>query len=499
MATHGIDPQARGLALQYQGSGGSAQVGFLQSGTGADVQTLESKLQRTLKDAGDFSAVADGTTQTAKVQELLTSTDTRGNIPMAAAPGVKFNLATMTFPRRTALTYRLENETDTPGFSSGGSGEVVLFLANSSYAASPDAYGNGPTGAAVNEQRVEAPLHPAFVVDVRKTLSGHDAYLAPSQSRTEPARASYNLQDDRNDIWRVVYENYQTYNTFSGVKMHTWRRRILLNGIGTAQWSSVPALGTIVTGTTSGAKGHVVSVAAGYTELELFSGTFQAGETVSDNNETTSATISTTTGAASQNAGLACSTWTGAWTFGDMPARIGEEVVNVSGNIRLTPTRGTSVNNPKTVTKPSMLLGLTQESGTKHQIGIQYDPGVKTDATRRLTVVRGTSETWTGELVPISAAASFGDAGSVDSNAVNVASITKSSTGRYDIVYSQAVVNAYGMSMVSVDGFYMGGWTAGVTFNTTSGCTVRVYDTTNTLADIPGGAIISFVMMGADV
>ena len=61
MATHGIDPQARGLALQYQGSGGSALVGFLQAGTGAVTRTLQAK-GRDVISVKDFGALGDAAT-----------------------------------------------------------------------------------------------------------------------------------------------------------------------------------------------------------------------------------------------------------------------------------------------------------------------------------------------------------------------------------------------------------------------------------------------------
>lgn len=52
---------ATDLALTLSGSGGSDEIGFIQSGTGADVRTVQDKLRESVS-VKDFGAVGDGTT-----------------------------------------------------------------------------------------------------------------------------------------------------------------------------------------------------------------------------------------------------------------------------------------------------------------------------------------------------------------------------------------------------------------------------------------------------
>lgn len=484
------------------GDESASLINTLASGAGAVARTVQSKL-RDWRDARDYGAVADGTIQQAAVQALLDSTPARGSLPVTVPPGVKFDPAALTWPRRSHMLFFKENATTTPGYVAGGSGELVWWMQNSSYRAEgADGLGNDETGGEVNEVRFTSNFHPAVAVDVQHSVGDRTGYLGSGQDMTDPVRASWNILDDGNGIYRTAYENYLGYSTFSGVGNQGWFRRVRLTGIGTAQWSSPPAKGTLVTGTTSGARGHVVAVTAGYTDLELFDGRFAASETVSDGDETT-AVAATITYAEVATVPVAVDPATGAWSVGDRPPKIGSEVWNVAGRIRVVPTRGTTFLQPKVVTKPAFLLGESEETGSPHALGLEYDPSEKSDATRRLRVVSQNSPsaepTWVGELVPTSAMAVFGDAGIVDSNSTNVATITNSGTGLYDITYATALARAYGIWSCSVEGFYMPGWTASVTFVTTAGCQVRVFDATGALADIPAGAVVAFKMDGADV
>jgi len=134
------------------------QLGFLQAGTGAVTRTAQAKMRDAVS-VKDFGAVGDGANETSKVQLALNSLPADGG-DIFIPPGVKFNIKSLTFPAKSNLIYRADDDLSTPGPGSDiGSGEWVNFSANSSYPADP-------TGGAVNEWRFTAPFHPGVVADV---------------------------------------------------------------------------------------------------------------------------------------------------------------------------------------------------------------------------------------------------------------------------------------------------------------------------------------------
>ena len=466
---------------------------FLQSGLGATERSVQSKL-RDIKNARDFGAVADGmTNNTSAVQSAINSLGVYGGT-VYIPDGAKFNLRSLTYPARFNLDYRQDDDLSQaqlpgPAFASS---ERVLFSSNSSYPADP-------TGGVVNEWRFTGPFHPGMVVDVRKDLGANIApYLGPGQSVNEPVRASWNILDEQTGVFRVIYQNFRTFSSFSGLTMHGWKRVVRLNGIGTAQWTSVPPANTAVTGTTSGARGFVLTVAAGYTDLLWFSGDFVVGETVSDNNETTTATISSVAFSEDVNAWIGQSLATGAWTVGDRPVGVGTETWNVSGNVKVVPTRGGATNVPKSITNPGYVWGDNPEAGSPNQVGIIY-PTSGTASLRRLQMVRQDLSTSTGAIVPISVMVNVVDSLIVDTNAVNVSTITKSATGKYIITFASNLSRAYPVYTLSLDGFFMQNWWAGVTFQAVGSCQVWVKDNTGAFADIPASAVVGLIGMGGDI
>jgi hypothetical protein len=466
---------------------------FIQAGAGAVTRTVQNKL-RDIINARDFGAVADGVTNnTASVQSAINSIGVYGGT-VYIPDGAKFNLRSLTFPERFNLDYRVDDDLSQSQLPASqlASSERVLFSSNSSY---PDQ----PTGGIVNEWRLTAPFHPGLVVDVRKDLASNIApYLGPGQSAVDPVRASWNILDEQTGAFRVVYENYLTPTTFSGVFMHGWKNIVRLNGIGTAQWTSAPAAGVLVTGVTSGAKGFVLTVAAGYTDLLWFSGRFVAGERVSDNNETTAATITSAVFSEFANAWISQDLKTGAWTIGDRPPGAGTETVNISGNAKVVPTRGGVANVPKSVSNPGYFWGDDPEIPTFNQIGIIY-PATGTAGLRRLQMVRQNSPTSVGAVVPVSVMVNVNDALLISDQAVNVASITKTGTGEYQVNFINNLASAFPIYTLSLDGFYMPDWWAGVTFQAVGSVTVRVRNPAGVATDLPAGAQVGLVGMGGDV
>lgn len=471
----------------------SYDVRFQPAGTGAVQRTVEGKLRETVSTA-DFGAVADfSTDNTAAVQAAIDSLGVYGG-SVFNPYGCKFNLKNLTLPALVNMTYRANDEMSTPGSVSDiGSNELIEFSSNSSYPASP-------TGAIVNEWRFTAPFHPGFITDVRKDLTSAAAWARPGQSLTNPVRNSWNIADEQVGRFRVFYENYDlsTASNFSGVYFQGFKTIVRLNGIGTAAWSSVPAAGVRVTGTTSGAKGFVVSVDTGYTDVEWFSGRFQAGETVSDNNETTTATITTAVTTVTDLAWIAQDLLTGAWTCGNRPVGVGTEQLNISGNIKVVPTRSSSTAIPKTVTNPTCIWGDDPEAVSPNQLGLQYDTTV-TAARRRLHQVRNDLTTWNGTICPVSAMVAFTDAALVDTNAVNVASITNTATGKYTVAFTNNLARTAYIPSISMDAFYMQNWWVGVTLRAVGSCEVWVKDNTGAFADIPAGAFVALTILGGDI
>jgi hypothetical protein len=443
----------------------------------------------------DFGAVQDNLTDnTAAVQDAIDSLGTYGGL-VVNPYGCKFNLASLTLPALVNMRYRVDDDNSRPGTVSDiASNELVEFSSNSSYPAEP-------SGAIVNEWRYTAPFHPGFITDVRKDLTSAAAWAQPGQSLTDPVRNSWNMMDEQVGRFRVIYQNYgaTTSSSFSGVFMQGFRTNVRLNGVGTAAWASVPAVGQRITGTTSGAQGYVLSVAAGYIDVDWFSGRFATGETVSDNNETTTATISSTVISADDLIWMGQDLRTGAWTLGDRPFGAGTEALNISGNVKLVPTRTGSTISPKIVTKPTFIAGGSPEDASPFQLGIQFDPTHKLNAFNRFKAVRNDLTTFTGEYVPVGAMASFGDGGIVDTNAVNVASITKTATGKYTVAFTNNLARLGYVPSVSMDAFYMQGWWTGVTIRAVGSCEVWVKNSSGAFADIPAGAFVALIIMGGDV
>lgn len=471
----------------------ASNVSFIQAGAGAVTRTAQNKM-RDIIDARDYGAVADGVTNnTTSVQAALDALSIYGgtvNIP----DGAKFNLRNLTFPARFNLDYRADDDlsqAQLPGFTIASS-ERVLFSSNSSYPADP-------SGGIVNEWRLTAPFHPGLIVDVRKDLGNNIApYLGPGQTVDDPVRASWNILDEQIGKFRVVYENYLTPTNFSGVYMHGYQTVVRLNGIGTAQWVSVPAAGVLVTGVTSGARGFVLTVAAGYTDLLWFSGDFVAGERVSDNNETTAAAITSVVLSENANAWIAQNLKNGAWTIGDRPPGVGTETANISGNVKVVPTRGGVANIPKSVSDPGYFWGDDPENPAFNQIGIIY-PVSGTASLRRLQMVRQNSLTSVGAIVPVGVSTIINQYVTPSTDAVNVASITKTATGKYTITFTNNLASAYPIYLVTVDAFYMQSWWAGVTFQAVGSVQVWFKDNTGAFADIPAGAQVSFIGIGGDI
>lgn len=436
-----------------------------------------------------FGTTASGSDETVNVQKAVS----------AVAPpqwcveipnGTKFNLASLTFPKKITMHYTVGDDTSnpTPG-TDIGSGERVTFLSNSDYP-------TDPTSGLVDEMRFTGTLNPAVIVDVRKTVTGADAYLGPGQSRLEPARASIGMMDDQTDNFLIQWQNYLTWSYTSGVGFNGWRRIFTLNGIGTAQWVSVPTLGIIITGTTSGAKGHLLSVSAGATIVLWFSGRFQAGETVSDNNETTAATISTAVYSILPMQPLKQGLMRGNWSVGLLPESAARRpLLGVGGMVGVQPTRSFSQYVDETVTDPGYEFCDSYEAGSPAGYKIVYDASTGTASNRRLYVRALAGSTNLALVGATKAVVLFANSATINSGAFNIATVSRTGTGTYAVTFTTAMVSgnytiSIGNSTFNDRSVYTSKTTAGFTI-------LNVAPLTNVVTDLSG--IVDVVCTCGDV
>jgi hypothetical protein len=444
-------------------------VAFVQSGAGAVTRTVQSKL-RDVVNVRDFGAVSNGSDETAKVQLAINSLPANGG-DITIPAGTKFNLKSLVFPAKSNLIYRADDDLSSPGPGSDiGSGEWVNFSVNSSYPAQP-------TGGAVNEWRFSSNFHPAIIVDARKDVTGGNSGLGAGQTLDEPVRASLNLFDEQTDAGRLVYENYASGSNFSMMKLHTWRRVVTLNGIGTAQWVSVPSENTLITGQTSGARGFVLSVSAGATTVLWFSGKFVAGEKLIDNNETTTATVTSVSYSLTSMAPLSQGVKRGNWAIG-LPADAVRDAFVVGGKIGTQKDRSPTYYVDELITAPGFVWVDSYENATPNGFEVVYDT-VPAAASRRLTLRKYNSTTDMGHIGAVAAHCTVADPGTpvFRSGGFNFATVVRGgSTGRYDFTFTSALPTANYRVLLSSQ------FKGHLTFDlkTTSGFSVFVSNATGT-------------------
>lgn len=429
----GISPNASGITYNPPFSGSAST-------------TVSLKLSEWVS-ALDFGGIADGATDnTAAVQKALDALPTLGGIITIPA-GCRFDLTALTFRQNCNMQYYANDDLSVPGQASDiGSGELVYFSANSSYP-------SDPTGAAVNEWRFTAAFHPGVVVDVRKDVQGANAYLRPGQTLENPVRASYNIMDEQTDAARLVYENYGMSSNFSSLQLHAWRRVVTLNGIGTAQWTTPPVEGDVVHGTTSGAAGYVISVSAGSTSLLWFSGRFAAGETVSDSNETTTATITSAVYSATPFAPISQGLYRGNWAVG-LPADAVRDAFVVGGKIGSQRTRGGPFYENESVLNPGFVWVDSYENPSPAGFEAIYDTSVAANL-RRVYWRKYNSNANIGQIGAVSGHATINDAAgsiTIRNGSFNIASVVRNggTVGRYDVTFADALPTAnYRLSLSS--------------------------------------------------
>lgn len=443
----------------FSASGGSALIGFLQAGTGASARTAQAKM-RDVVNALDFGAVQNGTTQQAIVQAAVSATPAKSLLYIPS--NVKFSLNALTLPQNINIDFCVDDCTDTPGTAAAlGSGERILFSNNSSF----PTFG---TGGLVNEWRFTSGYASGVVADTWTTIAGVNPYLGPGQSRTNPVRVSFNWHIDEVGQAYSAVVRYPTFNNFTGWGFHTWRRTIELNGVGTAAWSSVPAENTLITGTTSGATGLLLSTTAGSTTVLWISGRFSVGETLTDDNETTSATISSVTNTATACQPLSQDLKRGNWSVG-VPPGAPRNLFTVGGKIAATKTRSFSQHIDEAVTNPAYMWVDDYEAATPAGMEVTYNV-TPAAASRRLTTNRMGIATPIGMVGASTMFTNFSNSALLATSRFNVASVTRTTTGDYSVTATNAFARSdYTIGMAK----HAAGDNPYVFINTTSVCRIQ--------------------------
>jgi hypothetical protein len=382
------------------------------------------------------------------------------------------------------------------------SGERVLFSNNSSYPTNVN-------GGLVNERRLTSALNSGYVVDTWTGITGAAPYLGPGQSFTDPVRASYNMHVDQTGLHYAVIVHYPTSSNFSGWSTHTWRETTSLSGVGGADWATVPAENTAITGATSGAKGlllatkdassvtgsiagNVLTVTAAsagnlaqgaiisgtgvtagtrilatltgsggigtyrvsesqtvgsttitapkFTFVLWTSGKFVVGEALTDNNETTSATVTAVTSGAQANNAISQDFKRGNFSIG-LPPGAPRDLFAVGGKIIATATRDFSQHIDTTITNPAIGFVDDYEAVTPAGMELTYSV-TPAAARRRITVNRRGSTDPIGQVGAINCHTNFTNAALSDYTSFNVSGIVRNGTGDYTITFSTAFASA---------------------------------------------------------
>lgn len=458
---------------------------FLQSGTGAVTRSVNSKL-RDFINTQDFGTIGDGSNETAKVQLALNALPASGGTVFVPA-GVKFNLTQLTFPQRCNLQYYIDSDLSNPGTASDlASGELVLFSSNSSYP-------TDPTGAVVNEWRFTAPFHPGVVVDVRKDVTGANQWLAPGQSLANPARASYNILDEQVNRWVTSYTDYADDSQFSGVYQYTFRTTVAISGVGSSNWSVAPSVGARIY-QSNGAAGILLSQTSSSSTILWKAELFAAGLPLQHGTSpvyTSTANVSGTVVSTEPMPALAQDLKYGSFSIGLPPESPTGDLFAVGGRIVSTNTRTAGQYVAKTITEPGYgFLNGYEESPVKGRWIIC----TSASDFRRLTMRNTAATTDIANVGACTAHNTTSTAGSVSTTSFNIASVTNSATGVYDVLVSNAFARAdYAVTVTTGDALDY----AYVTNKGASGFTINVVTTgTSTPRNLTAAA--SFACFGGD-
>ncbi len=463
---------------------GDALVAVKRIATGAVATTVHAWIEATdgFNVVGEFAALKDGTDQTSAVQLAVTACGARSGGTVVIPRGCKFNVKNLTFPQRCNLEFWMDDDLSRPNpYTILGSNEMVLFQANAN------------ADGIVNEHRITAPFHPGFGIDLRRDVPGQDAHLGPGQVRipdaSTPARASYNIWDQQVDCWRMVYEIYGgDYSNFTGVKQYTWRRVITLTGIGTGNYSAAPAVGQMLTGTVSGARGWFLSSTSTTTSLLWLDGKFAAGDSVTGTGITAATTASSVAFTLTGMPGLAQDLRRGFWSVGLPPGSTRDQFA-VGGRIGAVRTRTAGQYIEEAVLDPGFTWADSYEGSPINGFHVIYDTSVAA-ASRRL-YKRKYGETLNRQVVgSLSASLTFGNSLTVAAAAHNISSVTKpSGAGVYRVTFFNSMASSDYQVQIGASSF--SDRFQRVTTKTPTYIDITNYNSSGSIADLAGSIDVS--------
>lgn len=428
----------------------------------------------------DYGAVPNSASdQTAAVQAALDALPTGIGGTVVVPLGVKFSMQSLAFPQFCYLRYFQNSDTTNGGpYGSFNENELVLWAANSG--------GTGLNEGAVNENKFVAAYHPGHVVQLRKDVTGQDAWFAPGQSRLDPARASYNIEDQGEiTLLRFLSQRYcTTYNVTSG----KFIQGDYVTYTCTTTWSpGTPSALDFVSSPTG--QGFIKSAGA-TTVIYWIGGTFTNGQTLTSGANTAAAAtignpVTHTFISISQNFE------TGGWIIGEQPG-YAATALGVAGNVSITRSVSGGGDGPETVLNPGIMFADGLRGGN-------YGFWVKLDTSGGSTVARlykmdlasGASDAVVKQYVVggLLCAGVFDNSLSVEAGGHNISSITSGATGKYTVTLSVAAAHAN--YIVSCMGTDIADRTQIVQSRGTSSFQIWNYDSTGTLANLVGSVHVS--------
>jgi hypothetical protein len=251
-------------------------------------------------------------------------------------------------------------------------------------------------------------------------------------------------------------------------------------------------VGNQVSGNTSGAAGFVISVDATSTVLLWFSGRFVAGETLhlaSPSSNSTS-TVSSVGYTSTPMPPLSQDFLRGGWSVA-LPPQVVTDSFAVGGRIVSTPTRNAGQYTETVVTDPGFGFKSSYESSIRGRYMVATQ---STDFKR--VVLRNL--TTTADIANVGACIGscvFATGGGISSSSFNINTVTRSSTGIYDVVFLNPAARDDYSVVVTTGAALDYGFVIAKTVN---GFTVNIVQTGSATAR-DATASVSFACFGGDI
>lgn len=390
-----------------------------------------------------FGAIAANADNTLYVQRTLNSLTTAGD-EITIPRGIKFNPKNLTFPMRSNIWAWMDDDLSRPNpVTTLGTNERIYLVCN----ANDDGI--------VDEVRFTSVFHPGYVIDLRRDIAGFDAFLGPTQKRipdaSTSAKASINIADQQVDSFRLMYEIFGgDYSNFNCTRLHNWRKVVTLTGIGTGSFVSLPAVGTLLTGTVSGARGWFLSSDATTVTILWLDGVFAVGDRITDNNETTvAAATAVNFPIPIEFPALAQDFQKGYWSI-SLPPGSAKDLFSVGGRIGVSKTRVSGQYTHQTINDPGYSFVESYDAASPVGFSYLYDTSVAANLRRVYKVKYG--ETARREvLAGPSASITFSNALTIDSEAFNIASVTRPAGGRYVLTFATQMASTKYKVQISSD------------------------------------------------